>query len=192
MLTVDGEDLFPAGTEDPQAMLALAYYFTQEASQLLDWRAGVAKAANRLWEANLILDHLTTSDPMALVRLTDRAGRTAATLSGRPDFDAVTLALLQGWFTTGPAAVLPQTIERLVRARSAGRALPHPPDVADVLRELFARARAERWPTLARPTAGRRDRPAAEVAALLGDPWAAYLITEAVGAHRPYPGRRAQ
>lgn len=184
-LTVNGEDLFPAETEDPQAMLALAYYFTQEASQLLNWRAAAAKAANRLWEANLILDRLTASGSTAPARLTYRAGRIAATLSGRADVDAASLALLQGWFTTGPAAVLPQTIERLVRARGTEGFLHRSPDAADVLRELLARARAERWPTLARLAAEPPDRPPAEVAALLGDPWAEHLINEAKGAHGP-------
>lgn len=184
-LTVEGGDFFPAETEDPEAMLALAYYFTQEASQLLDWRYGLAKASNRLWEANLILDRVTmsTGDPSAPGArsdyLTDRARQVAATLSGNPDVDAATLALLQGWFRARPTALLPWTIQRLVRIRAAHRGPVCSCGTVATMRELLARARAEQWPTLSRLAGNPRDVPAAQVAALLGDPWAASLLARA-------------
>lgn len=184
-LTVCGEDFFPPETEDLEAMLSLAYYFTQEASQLLDWRHGISKAANRLWEANLILDRLDTLAGMSSTSgVVERslnsslAMRAASTLSGRDDrdVDAAMLAALQGWLAAEPTALLPKTIRRIVHARKRVARSPRAPDPAVTIRAVLARAHSEGWPTLYRLQGDTRELRPAEVATLLGDPWAAYLL----------------
>lgn len=137
-LLVDGVDV--VGDEpDDFGLLAHAYYFVQEASVLLGWRDSVAKAANRLLEASLVLDHLTgAGQPSG-----DHELRRLCTAIRSAPHDPELLRRLQGWHGETAPAALPVLVERLVRARQQLLAPFPTPDLGEVLR----RADQEAWPT---------------------------------------------
>lgn len=136
-LLVDGTDV--VGDEpDDLGLLAHAYYFVQEASVLLAWRDSVAKAANRLLEASLVLDHLTGADPAS----GDHELHRVCTAIRSAPHDPELLRRLQGWHGETTPAVLPVLVERLVRARQHLLAPFPTPGLGEVLR----RADAEAWP----------------------------------------------
>jgi hypothetical protein len=134
---VDGIDPLPAA-EDPDGLLALAYYFVQEASILLNWRHRIGKAANRLLEASLILDQVDGGPA---------AGRSAplgelCDAVRADERDPALLAKLQGWHGGTPAE-LPGLVDRLARTRAA-TGLPRPRAGVD---DIVRRAVDEDWPT---------------------------------------------
>lgn len=130
-LPIFGRDLFD-GPADKADLLALAYYFLQEASILLAWRQDVGKAANRLVESSLIMGRPTEYAHLAALRTAVR----------KEPVEPELLSRLEGWHATGTTAALPDLIRRLVaERRSLGM------HGAGSVPELVERARTEEWPT---------------------------------------------
>lgn len=181
-LTVRGTDLFPAELESGDALVALAYYFVQEASQLLDYRFRTPKAVHRLHEAQIILDRFDELVGVNTARSMDVTGP-LATLSWDADTpNPEQLASLQGWHG-GPPAALPTILARLVRARCRLVDRPCTAPVVDptqraaIVAESIERALAHKWPGLSHLHGPGQDTQIdAAVVSRLGDLWSAHLL----------------
>jgi hypothetical protein len=120
-VVVTGRDMAGVFSQSDDSLLALAYYFTQEASVLLHWSFHPSKAIQRLLEANLIYDHVErrrsgTATPSAVTS----ALRSAAVVSRELDSNAAH-ALASGKTVRGSIGagdgLLAATIGRLSAAQ---------------------------------------------------------------------------
>lgn len=139
---VYGPDIYARLEPDPANLLALAYYFTQEASALLAFQEGSVKAARRLLESQLILASVEegfgnspedgTSDLLSAAQAAVR--RVAASPS-----DPYVLADLRGWHGREGGSLLDSTVRRLLRIQEivSGSA----PPLSDGLKDLRRRLR---------------------------------------------------
>jgi hypothetical protein len=125
-----GPDPFAAIEQRAPDLLALARYFLQEASVLLDERRLVPKASQRVHEALLILGFLERREPRSasdsLRKMTIEATEAVRSLHAAPD-DPEILASLQGWWGRRPEGLLDRACRALVesaRARGIGDRTP--------------------------------------------------------------------
>lgn len=141
-VTIAGVDHFADLAQEPADLLALAYYFTQEATVLLAWNKFPAKAALRLYEANLVCRRAEELLGVTGVEVPGVAEVAALTRAAPEDPDLT--ARVQGWFG-GPAdAVLPATVARLARTRHLlGAPDPAPAAEPPVSGPLWTALRAE-------------------------------------------------
>lgn len=114
-ITIDGRDYFARVGSTPTDLVALAYYFTQEASILLAWRTSPAKAAQRLQEANLICRQVEETLGVGGRSDLDVAAARCAAEAPRETPGPSWLASVQGWLHGPPDSILARTVRRLAR-----------------------------------------------------------------------------